>query len=267
MSKKITPHLRASARSLFLLAHHLLGALILLGMALWRRLGGTNASTPAIVRWWFQRVIPILGVRVSVEGDQAKSALIVANHVSWLDIPVLGSLGPTSFLSKAEIRRWPLIGWMSSQVGTLFITRGNHQTAGLIQQIETRMREQRPVVIFAEGTTSDGRQLRGFYPRLLAAGQQPGVDVQPVAIRYGTNAEPDLIAPFINDDTLILSLWRVLCQPGTNVQVHFLAPIVGAGIDRRKLATECETRIAETLEIPIVARASAKRRGPEAATP
>jgi 1-acyl-sn-glycerol-3-phosphate acyltransferase len=65
------------------------------------------------------------------------------------------------------------------------------------------MREQRPVVIFAEGTTSDGRQLRGFYPRLLAAGQQPGVDVQPVAIRYGTNAEPDLVAPFINDDALI----------------------------------------------------------------
>lgn len=267
MPRTIRSHLRASARFLWLLAHHLLGTLILLGMALWRHLGGGSASTPAIVCWWFQRVIPILGLKIRTEGHQAKSALMVANHISWLDIAVLGSLGPISFLSKAEVRRWPLIGWMAAQVGTLFITRGNHQTADLIKQIETRMREHRPVVIFAEGTTSDGRQLRGFYPRLLAAGQQPGIDVQPVAIRYGTNAEPDLVAPFIDDDTLIPSLWRVLCKPSTEAQVHFLTPIVSTGMDRRKLATECETRIAEALEVPIVDRASAKRRRPKVATP
>ncbi|WP_201245811.1 lysophospholipid acyltransferase family protein [Halochromatium salexigens] len=267
MLETLIPHLRASARLLALIALNALGAVIVLGMGLWRRLGGSSAATPAIVQWWFRRVTPILGLRMRVEGQQAKSALIIANHISWLDIPVLGALGPVGFLSKAEIRQWPLIGWMAAQIGTLFITRGGNQTADLIERIETRMREQRPVVIFAEGTTSDGRQLRGFYPRLLAAGQQPGVDVQPVAIRYGTNAEPDLNAPFIDDDTLVESLWRVLCQPKTEAQVHFLAPIVGADLDRRTLATLCERQIADALEVPIVARATAKRRGPEVTTP
>ncbi|MFW6258853.1 MAG: lysophospholipid acyltransferase family protein [Halochromatium sp.] len=265
MLKTLMPQLRASARLLALLAFNLLGAAIVLGMGLWRRLGGSGAATPAIVQWWFRRVTPILGLRIHVEGEQARSALIVANHISWLDIPVLGALGPVGFLSKAEIRQWPLIGWMAAQIGTLFITRGGNQTAALIQRIETRMREQRPVVIFAEGTTSDGRQLRGFYPRLLAAGQQPGIDVQPVAIRYGTNAEPDPIAPFIDDDALIPNVWRVLCQPRTQVQVHFLPPIVGAGMDRRALASQCETLIAQALEVPIVARANAKPRKPEVA--
>ncbi len=264
--KRLIPHVRAIARFLALLAHILLGALIVLGMALWRRLG-RSTPTSAMVQWWFQRLTPILGLRIRADGQQAKSALIIANHISWMDIPVLGALGPVGFLSKAEIRQWPLIGWMGAQIGTLFINRGGHQTADLIKCIEARMREQRPVVIFAEGTTSDGRQLRGLYPRLLAAGQQPGVDVQPVAIRYGTNAEPDLIAPFIDDDTLIPNLWRVLCQPSTQVQVHFLAPIVGADLDRRTLATQCETQIAQALEVPIVARATAKRREPEITTP
>ncbi|MEA3640459.1 MAG: 1-acyl-sn-glycerol-3-phosphate acyltransferase [Lamprobacter sp.] len=266
MSNNIRPHLRASARFLALLGFHLLGAAILLGIAIWRRLGGSVASAPAIIQWWFQGVSPILGLRIRVEGQQAKSALIVANHISWLDIAVLGSLGPIGFLSKAEVRRWPLIGWMAAQVGTLFIARGGNQTADLIQRIEQRLREQRPVVIFAEGTTSDGRQLRGFYPRLLAAGQQPGIDVQPVAIRYGTNTEPDLIAPFIDDDALIPSVWRVLRRTTTEASVHFLTPIVSAGMDRRKLTTQCEQQIAEALEVPIVARATAKRRGSEVAT-
>lgn len=265
MSKNVTPHLRASARLLRLVAYHLMGVFILLSLAFWHRLGGSGASNPAIVQWWFQRVTPILGLQIGVAGDRAKSALIVANHISWLDIPVLGSLRPVGFLSKAEVRHWPVIGWMSAQIGTLFIKRGGSQTAELVEHIGARVREQRPVVIFAEGTTSDGRQLRAFYPRLLAAGQQPGVDVQPVAIRYGTNAEPDLVAPFIDNDGLIPSLWRILCRPRTRVQVNFLTPIVGTDMDRRKLASHCETQIARVLNVPIVGRATGQRRAAEVA--
>jgi 1-acyl-sn-glycerol-3-phosphate acyltransferase len=240
----------------------LLGGIIVLGLALWRAIGigNINKARPTIVCWWYQRLTPLLGLKISVDGGAAKRALLVANHISWLDVPVLGSLAPMNFLSKSEVRHWPMIGWMSAQVGTLFIKRGGNQTADLIALIAEQIREQQPVVIFPEGTTSDGHQLRRFHPRLMAAAQQPGVDVQPVAIRYGSNASPDRIAPFIDDDTLAAHLWRVLSQPETRVEVRFLDIIVAAGIDRRALAAACESQIAQALEIAVAEHHPAKVR-------
>jgi 1-acyl-sn-glycerol-3-phosphate acyltransferase len=245
-------------RLLRLLGHLLIGGTLLLGFALWRASGRPPRPQPRIVRWWHRRLLPLLGVEIAeTQGEPATPALIVANHVSWLDIPVLGSLAETDFLSKSEVRKWPLIGWMSAQAGTLFIKRGGHQTQSLTEQIETRVRQGKPVVIFAEGTTSDGRQVRRFFPRLLASARETGAPVQPVAIRYGSNAEPDPIAPFIGDDNLIAHGWRVLRQPGTRAIVHFLEPIASSGIDRRTLASRCRNAIAAALELPLEAPANA----------
>lgn len=258
--------LRATVRAVGIGGHLLFGALIVLGLALWRAIGigGIDNARPIIVRWWYQRLTPMLGLKIRVQGRLAQHPLLVANHISWLDVPVLGSLAPINFLSKSEVRNWPMIGWMSAQIGTLFIKRGGNQTPDLIAHIAEQVRERQAVVIFPEGTTSDGRQLRRFHPRLLAAAQQPGIDVQPVAIRYGSNHSPDLIAPFIDDDTLIAHLWRVLCQPETEVEVRFLEIIVGAIMDRRALAANCESQIAQALEITVATgRANARRRAGE----
>jgi 1-acyl-sn-glycerol-3-phosphate acyltransferase len=184
-----------------------------------------------------------LGVRVRVDGVLARSSLLVANHISWLDIPVLGTQGEMGFLSKAEVRAWPLIGWMSERVGTLFIARGANQMGEAIGRICLRMRGSEPVVVFPEGTTSDGRQVYRFHPRLFAICQQAGVQVQPVALRYGSGPEPDPIAPFIGDDTLFRHLWRVLCHPGIEVRMGLLAPIPVADRGRRRLAEEARQAI------------------------
>lgn len=199
----------------------------------------------------------MLGLEISAaQGSPLERALLVANHISWLDVPVLGSLVDINFLSKDEVRHWPLIGWMSAQLGTLFIKRGGSQTQVLSQRIESEIRAGRPVVLFPEGTTSDGRQLRHFHPRLLGAAQQPDLAVQPVAIRYGTNAEPDPYAPFIDDDTLLAHLWRLLQQPSLRVEVQFLEPIPSAGLDRRALAQRCRNAIASALQIELNSESS-----------
>lgn len=249
MARPILAQLRALLRAFVIGGHLLLGAIIILGLTLWRASGRSTESGPAIVCRWYQLLTQMLGLKIQVHGRLAERALLVANHISWLDVPVLGSLGPIGFLSKSEVRQWPLIGWMSAQVGTLFIKRGGHQTADLIEQIATRVREQQPVVIFPEGTTSDGHRLRRFHPRLLAAAQQPGVAVQPVAIRYGSNRRPDPIAPFIDDDSLITHLWRILCQPQTLVEVRWLERVVTTKMDRRRVATHCEQQIAQALDL------------------
>ncbi|WP_462322434.1 lysophospholipid acyltransferase family protein [Halochromatium sp.] len=260
MAPPTLARLRATLRLLRVGGHLSIGALIVVGLALWRVLGGSARTNPAIVCWWYRHLRPMLSLEVRVQGQIAQRALLVSNHISWLDIPVLGSLAPMTFLSKSEVRQWPMIGWMSAQVGTLFIKRGGHQTSELIERIAARVLEQQPVVIFPEGTTSNGLKLRRFHPRLLAAAQQPHIDVQPVAIRYGSNAEPDPIAPFIDDDTLIAHLWRVLCQPKTEVEVRFLELVVTAGTDRRALAANCELRIAQALGLSVIAGPTTSQR-------
>jgi 1-acyl-sn-glycerol-3-phosphate acyltransferase len=220
-----------------------IGAAVTLFLALRRRLGKPAGSAPDVVRWWYRRLLPILGIEISaVHGSPCTQSLLAANHVSWLDVPVLGALMPITFLSKDEVRNWPLIGWMSAQLGTLFIRRGGHETEALVEHIAAEIQNGTPVVIFPEGTTSDGTSLRRFHPR-------PDSWVQPVAVRYGTNGNPDANAPFIGEDTLVAHLWRIAQQPSLQVQVHFLTPIAGSGLDRRALADRCRTAIATSLAI------------------
>lgn len=252
----ITRRTRVAVGALFrmiLIGGHLLIAfVIVLARVPWGRRRRPTQVPPSLVRWWYRRLLPLLGLRITdVRGAPSGKALIVANHVSWLDVPVLGALEPVNFLSKAEVRDWPLIGWMSAQLGTLFIKRGNHQAGELIDRLAAEVRDGRALVLFPEGTTSDGRQLRRFHPRLLAAAQQPEIGVQPVAIRYGTNADPDPIAPFIGDDNLLAHLWRLLRHAPVSVQVQFLDTISTNGIDRRNLAAQCRQAIAAALDIPL----------------
>jgi 1-acyl-sn-glycerol-3-phosphate acyltransferase len=175
---------------------------------------------------------------------------LVANHISWLDIPVVGSRAKIGFLSKADVRGWPLVGWMSAVAGTLFIERGANQTAAVAAQIARAIAVGRTLVIFPEATTSDGRQVRRFHPRLFAAALQPGLRVQPVAICYRRGAEPspDLQVPYVGDDTLLANLWRVARHPDLVAEVRFLAPLdPRVGEDRKRFAARARLGIVGAL--------------------
>ncbi len=234
-------------RSLRVIEHLLTGMTISLGIVVGRRFGLRAEWFPDVVRWWHARLCRALGVHVQVTGELAPNALLVANHISWLDIPVIGSQARIDFLSKTDVGDWPLIGWMVGVAGTLFIARGANQTGGLIPRIGERIRMGGHVAIFPEGTTTDGRQLRRFHPRLLSAGQLEGVLVQPVALRYGSNVAPDPVAPFVGDETLVSHLIRLARHPGLQVRIRLLPPLDGSTFSRRHISEYCHRSIGEVL--------------------
>lgn len=187
-----------------------------------------------------------LGLKVRCLG-QASTApvLFVSNHVSWSDIPVLGGIAPLRFLSKAEVARWPLIGWLAGHAGTLFIQRGGGRAAQSREHIRQTLADGQSVLVFPEGTTSDGRQVLPFHSRLLPAAASAGVAIQPVSIGYLRDGEPDPVAPFIDDDAFESHLLRLLRQPAAEVVVIYHEPVaVAADDDMNALAGRLEARVA-----------------------
>ncbi|WP_246237537.1 lysophospholipid acyltransferase family protein [Caldichromatium japonicum] len=208
------------------------------------------AWLPQAVRWWHARLLRALGVQVWVSGQLEPNCLLVANHISWLDIPVLGAQAEIYFLSKSEVRRWPLIGWFAELAGTRFIERGAYQAEAVIRQLGSDLEQGRTTMIFPEGTTTDGQKVRPFHPRLFTIAQTSARHIQPVAIRYRRldDPAPDLTVPYIGDDSLLANLWRVICHPGLIAQVVFLDPIQPhAGETRRALAQRARASILAAL--------------------
>ena len=255
-----TRHMTAGAgifrslwRGLRFLEHVITGVLILCVVGLGSRAGHRPAWLPGVVQWWYGRMSRALGMRVNTVGAVADRCLLVCNHVSWLDPIVLGASGHMAFLAKAEIRGWPLIGWMSALVGTLFIARGAHQVESVTAQISERIARGETLAIFPEGTTSRGLGVRRFYPRLFAIAQQPGLGVQPVAILYHREGDPapDQDIAFVDDEALLTNLWRVLRHPGLVCEVQFLPPIWPRVEDqRRTLSALARRRIVTALGLP-----------------
>jgi len=230
--------LRVTFRLMLLLIHIFIGLLIVLGFGHQRDGQIPRGRFQRAVCWWLGRIPRIAGVQVHARGVPAQGpVLVVSNHVSWLDIPVLGGLAPVGFLSKAEVRHWPLVGWLAARTGTLFIRRGAHAATAVTQRITENLEQGRRVHVFAEATTTDGTDVRRFHPRLLAAAQDTGSPIQPVAIRYlpTPDGRPSP-APYIDDAVLLTHALRVLGEPRLDVEVSFLPPIAVADQDRRSLA-------------------------------
>lgn len=202
-----------------------------------------------LTRWFLARLGGALPFRVKVEGELPDQPMLwVANHVSWTDIPLLGALQPISFLSKAEVRDWPVAGWLAHKAGTLFIRRGSGDSSQISQQLARHLQQSRPLVIFPEGTTTDGLGVRTFHGRLLSSAIDSGVALQPVAIRYLRDGQPCPVAPFIGDDDMLSHLLRLLASPACEVEIRLLAPVPSDTRSRNELARHCQTMIASVLQ-------------------
>ncbi len=198
---------------------------------------------------WAAGLLAIVGVRVRVEGRppgvRSGGALLAANHISWLDIHVLHSLLPARFVSKAEVRGWPLIGWLAEAAGTVFLVREKKSDAKRVNALMAEhLRLGECLAIFPEGTTTDGGAILPFYPSLF----QPAVDAQaqvwPVRIRYLTPAgAPCEAAAYFGGMSLGESFLKVIRAGGIVAEVRFLAPVEGRGLARRDLARAAEAAI------------------------
>jgi lyso-ornithine lipid O-acyltransferase len=202
---------------------------------------------------WHQRTLKILKLDVRYFGAPPETTVMaVSNHISWLDIIVLAQAFPMDFLAKSEVRSWPFYGWLAARGGTLFIERGNQHAADhAIEQITENLQHGDNVLIFPEGTTTDGNGLRKFHARLFAAAQQAGTPIQPIALRYpGPAGKTHPAVPFIDQDPLLTSLWKILRQKSIRVEVYYCPLIPLDGKERRDLAQEAHDCIQDTLELP-----------------
>lgn len=231
---------RAGLRLFLLLMHVVLGILLALAKPLLSRNRWQHT-----VQWWLRMIIHILGGQVRITGTPLCSgALMVANHIAWLDIPLLGGYSPIRFLSKQEIENWPIIGWLANCGGTLYIERGKQGAAQLAaERISASLRSDDVVLVFPEATTSDGRDVRPFHARLFSSAMEAGVPVQPVALRYrDVQGEPCNKVPYV-DKSMLDNLLGFLGERTLYMEIHYLEPIVAVEYERKALAGLAEEQV------------------------
>jgi 1-acyl-sn-glycerol-3-phosphate acyltransferase len=189
---------------------------------------------------WSLGLLHALGVGLVSEGQfRAGANLVVANHISWLDIAAVHAVCPRArFVSKSDVRHWPLLGWLIGAVGTLFIERERKRDAvRVVHQMAESLARGDVVAVFPEGTTGDGRKLLPFHANLLQAAISANVPVQPVALRY---TEPGLdhspAVSWLGATTLVHSVWAIACARGLLVRVTALPARATRHADRRALA-------------------------------
>lgn len=208
------------------------------------------------IRRWCARLLDILGVRVVMRGHvpdgTARGVLFVANHISWLDIWALKQLYPVDFVAKAEIRGWPLMGWLAERCGTLFVERHRrHDTGRVMSGVEQALRQGRCLCFFPEGTTTDGSELKPFKPSLFQAAINANAPVWPVAIRYpAADGSINRAVAYCGAITLWQSLCAVLRQREIPIELTFAAPLAAAGQERRHLAQQARHSIASLQRLP-----------------
>ncbi|MFF0413941.1 lysophospholipid acyltransferase family protein [Kitasatospora sp. NPDC004745] len=189
-----------------------------------------------LTRCWSRLVLRALGVTVHLGtpggGVHPGSAvgggtLVVANHVSWLDIPLIAAGRPGRSLAKTEVRRWPVLGPLVAWGGTVFLDRDRLRTLpDTVTAVAEVLRSGHPVIVFPEGSTWCGRESGRFRPALFQAAVEAGAFVQPVTIRYRlADGRPTSVPAFVGDDGLLTSLARVVAVRGLVAEVTFLPPI------------------------------------------
>jgi 1-acyl-sn-glycerol-3-phosphate acyltransferase len=202
-------------------------------------------------RAWSLRMLQLCGMRLVVHNDGARldeGVLVVANHISWIDIYVINAWRPTPFVSKAEIRKWPVVGWLAQQLGTVFIQREKRSDAKrIMHELANRLNAGELMCVFPEGTTSDGVQLLPFHANMFQAAVSASRPVQPVCMMYEDAQGRQSTAPaYIGELSLGESLDALLRAGPLTAHVYVGAPLA-PGADRRLLAAEAQASVGAAL--------------------
>ncbi|RYF22647.1 MAG: 1-acyl-sn-glycerol-3-phosphate acyltransferase [Comamonadaceae bacterium] len=226
--------LRAVLRMLSLVAHILGGV----GTVLLRFPRMPADRQHARVQAWALALLARAGVALQVRGTPPVDGpvLLVSNHISWLDIPVMHAARHCRFISKSDVKGWPVLGRLATAAGTLYIERSSRRDARrMVQAMQQALAAGDVLAVFPEGTTGDGHTLLPFHANLLQAAVEADAAVQPVGLRFidGTTGAVSQAASYVGDESLVGSLWRTLCADGLVAVVHYGAPQHAQGRDRR----------------------------------
>lgn len=214
----------------------------------------TRTRRQARIRRWSRQLLSISGVKLTVlphshAMPNSAGRMLVANHISWLDIYTINAIAPMRFVAKDDIRRWPVVGWLAARAGTVFIRRGCRTSAQEVNQtLANVLRGGDCVVVFPEGTTTDGNDIKPFKSSLFQAAVHAQATVQPLALRYpGQHGGSNPAAAYYDDITLWQSLCAVLQQRRTEAEIHVLAPIDTSALNRQQICQLAQAQIADCL--------------------
>ena len=215
-----------------------------------------------IIKWWCQHLLDILNIHVVSMGhlpppyQTASNIMFVANHISWIDIHALNSIIPTRFIAKADIRGWPVFGYLASKSNVLFISREKrHDAARIVNTTSRGLLNGDTMCLFPEGTTTEGTEVKPFKSSIIQGAIHAKATIYPVAIRYPLkDGSANTEIAYAGETTLIESIQKVLMQKKVVVELHFLQPISTAGLseqnkDRRALTLQIENSIKDKLNL------------------
>ena len=215
----------------------------------------TQAQRNERVQAWAKEMLAHLAIKLVVNGSPPQSGpvLLVANHISWLDIVVIHAARHCRFVSKADVQRWPLVGGLATAAGTLYIERESRRDAmRVVHHMVEQLRSGDVLAIFPEGTTGDGSSVLPFHANLLQAAIAAQAPVQPVALHFADQTTGAIsFAPcYIGEDTLLQSLWRTLKARNLEAVVSFGEPQMSGGRDRRAWASDLHQAVVSLRENP-----------------
>ena len=239
---RLLRQLVAVVRMLRLLVHALAGL-----WTLHLRFGRMSvAEQHSAVQQWAQGVLRIMGIELQVHGRaHAGPVLLVANHISWLDIVVMLAAQYCRFVAKSELKAWPLVGPLATAAGTLYIERASSRDAlRVVHHMAERLQAGDVLAVFPEGTTGDGVQVLPFHANLLQAAIAAQAPAQAVGLRFvDAWGQPSFAPCYVGDDTFLGSVWRTLCARGLVVHVAFAAPDLPQGRNRRVWAVDLRAQV------------------------
>ena len=206
------------------------------------------AQQSAQVQAWALALLGHAGITLEIRGRPPITGpvLLVSNHISWLDIPVMHAARHCRFVSKSDVQDWPLIGTLATAAGTLYIERSSRRDAlRMVHLMRDALNANEVLAVFPEGTTGDGRTLLAFHANLLQAAVSADAPVQPVGLRFVDKAsgQTSYAPSYIGDETLIGSIWRTLCAPPIAAVVHYGEPEWAEGRDRRAWSQQLRTTV------------------------
>ncbi|WP_395054935.1 lysophospholipid acyltransferase family protein [Polaromonas sp.] len=212
----------------------------------------TQHAKEARVQAWAQAMLRGVGITLVLQGRPvaAGPALLVANHLSWLDIVVMHASRYCRFVSKADIRHWPLVGTLAGGAGTLYIERESRRDAHrVVHHMVERLQLGEVLAVFPEGTTGDGIAMKPFHANLLQAAISADAPVQPLALRFvdADTGQTSFAPRYIDDDSIFVSIWETLCVTHLRAEVAVGEPQRADGRDRRAWATDLQAEVARLL--------------------
>lgn len=202
----------------------------------------------AQVHAWAQKMLRIAGIELTVKGTPPANGplLLVANHISWLDILVMHASRYCRFVSKADVKHWPFVSTLAAGAGTLYIERESRRDAHrVVHHMVERLRAGEVLAVFPEGTTGDGITLKPFHANLVQAAISADVPVLPMALRFVdlSTGQTSFAPRYIDDDSLVRSIWQTLTAQRLGAEVIFGQPQRAQGRDRRTWAGDLKLDI------------------------